>query len=289
MSGIRGADVVSGSSTGIGRATALRLARAGHRVFAGVRRQGDADSLRAEGLPTLCPVLFDVTDTAAVQAAARTVSEGVNGAVLQGVVANAGVGVGGPLEFLELAEMRRQLEVNVLGVLSVVQAFLPLVRRARGRVVITGSIGGRNAMPIIGPYATSKFALEGMAESMRRELSPFGIHVALIEPGSIATPMMLEKTPEAGAELLASLEGEARRLYEPMGRAVIAAFAGFAKQAIPPERVAEAIEHALTAARPKARYLVGTDAKVQALLVRLLPDRWRDAVFARLIGMPRSP
>ncbi|HZO08720.1 MAG TPA: SDR family NAD(P)-dependent oxidoreductase [Myxococcota bacterium] len=287
MAGIRGGVVVSGSSTGIGRATALRLARAGHRVFAGVRRLADADSLRAEGLPALEPLLFDVTDAAAVRAAAKAVAAEVGDAGLLGVVANAGVGVGGPLEFLALDEMRRQLEVNVLGVLSVVQAFLPLVRRARGRVVITGSIGGRNAMPIVGPYATSKFALEGMAEALRRELAPLGVHVALIEPGSIATPMMLEKTPQTGAELLAKLEGEAKQLYGPMARAMLEAFAGFGKRAIPPERVALAIEHALTAGRPKARYLVGTDAKLQALLVRLLPDRWRDALITRLVGLPR--
>lgn len=288
VSPTRSAVVVSGASTGIGRAAVLRLARAGHRVFAGVRAESDADSLRGEGLEGLTPLLFDVTDAAAVDAAAKTVADEVGEPGLGGVVANAGVGVAGPLEFIDLDDVRRQLEVNVMGVLAVVQAFLPLVRRGGGRVVITGSIGGRSAAPMLGPYAASKFALEAVAESLRRELAPSGLHVALIEPGAIATPMMTEKARAEGEAFLARLEGEARRLYEPMGRSVLAAFEKFAARAIPPDRVAQAMEHALTAARPKARYLVGTDARFQALLVWLLPDRLRDAVYARLLGLPRS-
>jgi NAD(P)-dependent dehydrogenase (short-subunit alcohol dehydrogenase family) len=284
----RGPVVVSGASTGIGRATALRLARAGQRVFTGVRREADAESLRGEGPPGLVPVLFDVTDGAAIAAAAKAVRAEVGDAGLAGVVANAGIGVAGPLEFIDLDEVRRQLEVNVIGVLAVIQPFMPLVRKGRGRVVITGSIGGRNATPMLGPYAASKFALEAVAESLRRELAPSGIHVALIEPGAIATPMMQEKAKREGQALLDSLEGEARRIYGDFGRAVLDAFNRFAEQAIPPERVAEAIEHALTATRPKTRYLVGTDARVQALLVRFLPDRVRDALIARLMGLPRS-
>jgi len=284
----RGAVLVSGASTGIGRATALRLARAGHPVFAGVRKEADADSLRGEGLAGLTPVLFDVTDAAAIAAAVKTASEAVGKRGLQGVVANAGIGIGGPLEFIELDEVRRQLEVNVIGVLAVVQAAMPLIRTGKGRVVITGSIGGRNALPILGAYCASKFALEALAESMRRELAPSGIHVALIEPGAIATPMMTEKVQSEGQELLDALEGEAKGLYEPMARAVTAAFAKFAAEAIPAERVAEVIEHALTAARPRTRYLVGTDAKIQAFLAWALPDRLRDVVIGRLIGLPRS-
>ncbi len=287
-SSTRGAVVLSGASTGIGRAAALRLARTGHRVFAGVRRESDADALRAEGAGGLTPLLFDVTDAAAIDAAAKQVAGEVGDAGIAGVVANAGIGVAGPLELLDLDEVRHQLEVNVIGVLAVVQAFLPLVRRGRGRVVITGSIGGRNASPMLGAYAASKFALEAIAESLRRELRPSGIEVALIEPGAIATPMMQTKAREQGEKLLASLDGEAKRLYEPMGRAVRDAFSRLADGAIPPERVAEVIEHALVSPRPKTRYLVGTDAKVQALLVRFLPDRLRDAVIARVLGLPRG-
>jgi NAD(P)-dependent dehydrogenase (short-subunit alcohol dehydrogenase family) len=284
----RGAVLVSGASTGIGRATALRLARAGHPVFAGVRKEADADSLRGEGLAGLTPVFLDVTDATAIAAAVKAASEAVGRRGLQGVVANAGIGVGGPLEFIELDEVRRQLEVNVIGVLAVVQAAMPLIRTGKGRVVITGSIAGRNALPILGAYSASKFALEALAESMRRELAPSGIHVALIEPGAIATPMLKEKAPTEGQEVLDALEGEAKVLYEPMARAVTAAFANFAAEAIPAERVAEVIEHALTGARPRPRYLVGTDATIQAFLAWALPDRLRDAVIGRLIGLPRS-
>ena len=176
-----GAVLVSGASTGIGRETALRLARAGHTVFAGVRKESDAESLRNEGIDGLTPVLFDVTDAAAIAAATKTVAQAVGEAGLQGVVANAGIGIAGALEFVDLDEVRRQFEVNVIGVLAVVQAAMPLIRKGKGRVVITGSIAGRAALPILGPYAASKFALEAVAESMRRELAPSGIHVALIE------------------------------------------------------------------------------------------------------------
>jgi NAD(P)-dependent dehydrogenase (short-subunit alcohol dehydrogenase family) len=282
----RGAVLVTGTSTGIGRATALRLARSGRPVFASVRRTGDADALRQEGAPGLVPLLFDVTDPAAIQQAARTVSEEVGDAGLAGIVNNAGYAVGGPIEFIDLDDLRRQLEVNVVGVVAVTQAFMPLVRKGRGRIVIVGSVGGRTALPIVGAYAASKFALEGLADALRQELAPSGIQVSLIEPGAIATPMMNEKAQSEGAATLAALEGEAKQLYEDMGQAMLGAFAKFASQAIDPDRVARAIEHALTAPRAKTRYLVGADARVQALMAWLLPDRLHDAAKKRLAGLP---
>ena len=152
-------------------------------------------------------------------------------------------------------------------------------------MVITGSIGGRNALPFLGPYSASKFALEGLAESLRRELAPSGIEVCLLEPGAIDTPMLVDKGPSEGRAQLERYEGEAKRLYEPLGRAMLAATEKFSKRAISPDRAAQVIEHALTAARPKARYLVGIDAKLMALVVWALPDRLRDAIFARIIGL----
>lgn len=287
VSPTRRAVVVSGASTGIGRATALRLARAGHRVFAGVRKQADAEALLGEGIAGLTPLLFDVTDGAAVAAAAKSVSEELGEAGLQGVVANAGIGVTGALEFIELDEVRRQLEVNVIGVLAVVQAFLPLVRKGRGRVVITGSIGGRNALPFLGAYSASKFALEAVADALRRELRPSGIEVSLLEPGAIATPMLVEKGPSQGRAHLEQLTGERQRLYEGMGRAMLETTDKFIGSALPPDRAARAIEHALTAPRPRTRYLIGRDARLIALAVRLLPDRVCDAIFERIIGIRR--
>jgi NAD(P)-dependent dehydrogenase (short-subunit alcohol dehydrogenase family) len=280
---IRGAVVITGCSTGIGYATALHRAQRGHRVFAGVRSAGHAASLEAAS-PRIAGLPIDVTDAASIEAAAKRVAAELDSAGLAGLVNNAGIALGGPLEFLVLDELRRQLEVNLIGQVAVTQAFLPLIRRGRGRIVFVSSIGGRIAQPIIGPYNASKFALEAAADALRQELRPSGLHVAVIEPGGIKTAIF-EKARPYGAEMLDKLPEEGRRLYADMGRAVVDAFSRMEKQAIPPERVARAIEHALTASRPKTRYLVGIDARIQALLAWLLPDRARDWVIARFLGL----
>jgi NAD(P)-dependent dehydrogenase (short-subunit alcohol dehydrogenase family) len=280
----RGTVVITGCSTGIGRATALQLAKRGHRVFAGVRSRSHAASLEAES-PRIAGLLIDVTDAASIEAAAKQVAAELASAGLAGLVNNAGIALGGALEFLALDELRRQLEVNLIGQVAVTQAFLPLIRRGRGRIVFVSSIGGRIAQPIIGPYNASKFALEAAADALRQELRPSKLHVAVIEPGSIQTAIF-EKARPYGEEMLDKLPEEGKRLYADMGRAVIDAFSRIEKQAIPPERVARAIEHALTAPRPKTRYLVGIDARIQALLAWLLPDRARDWVIARVLGLP---
>jgi NAD(P)-dependent dehydrogenase (short-subunit alcohol dehydrogenase family) len=284
---VRAAVVITGASTGIGRATALHLDRLGHRVFAAVRREADAQVLRSEGSERLVPILLEVTDVASIEAAAKEVAAAVGADGIGGLVNNAGIGIGGPLEYLPLDELRRQLEVNTVGPMAVTQHFLPLVRRGRGRVVFVSSIGGKISNPIIGPYAASKFALEALADALRVELAPSGLHVSVIEPGATKTAIF-EKTGPAGEEALARLSAEGKQRYQAMGRAVLDAFAKMERSAVPPERVARAIEHALTAARPRTRYLVGTDARVQALLVWLLPDRWRDALIGRLMGLPRN-
>jgi NAD(P)-dependent dehydrogenase (short-subunit alcohol dehydrogenase family) len=278
--------VITGASTGIGRATALHLDRLGYRVFAGVRREADADSLRRESSERLAPVLLDVTDNGSIEAAAKTVSADVDNRGLAGLVNNAGIGVGSPLEFVPLDELRRQLEVNTIGPIAVTQHFLPLVRQATGRIVFVSSIGGRLSNPIIGPYAASKFALEALADALRVELAPSGIHVSVIEPGAVKT-MIFEKTAQYGDVTLARLPEEGTRLYGKMARAVLDFFAKMESSAIPPDRVARVIEHALTAARPRTRYLVGIDARIQALLGWLLPDRMRDALVGRLMGLQR--
>jgi NAD(P)-dependent dehydrogenase (short-subunit alcohol dehydrogenase family) len=280
-----GAVLVTGASTGIGRAAALRLARAGRRVFAGVRREADAEGLRAEAVEGLRPLMLEVTDSASIEAARRQVELEVGGTGLAGVVSNAGVTAGGPIEFVKLSELRRVFEVNTIGAVAVTQAFLPLVRRARGRVVLVSSIGGRYAGPIVGPYAASKFALEALGDALRVELRPWGIPVSIVEPGAIRT-QIFEKSRKLADEILADLPTEGRERYETTARAVIDRFNRFERQALPPDRVARAIEHALHAARPKTRYLVGPDARVQALLAWALPDRARDWVTVRLYGIP---
>jgi len=229
-------------------------------VLAGVRRTGDAPAGTEE-------LRLDVTDPTQIRAAADRVER------LDGLVNNAGIVVAAPLEELPLDELRRQLEVNVVGQLAVTQALLPALRAARGRIVLVGSIAGRSALPFLGAYAISKFALEAIADALRLELQPDGVDVALLEPGTIATPMWTR--PQRVAE-------QASERYRPRLEALRATAAARAARAAPAELVAEAVEHALTASRPRTRYVVGRDAKLRAAIERL-PDRVRDRVLARVL------
>jgi NAD(P)-dependent dehydrogenase (short-subunit alcohol dehydrogenase family) len=201
-------------------------------------------------------------------------------------VNNAGIGIGAPLEFIDLDELRRQLEVNAIGPIAVTQAFLSLIRTCRGRVVNIGSIGGRVAQPMLGPYNASKFALEALSDSLRMELAPWGIHVSLVEPGSIATAIW-GKTDAYAERMIPTLGPRARELYGAAIGAVLDTARALSKQAIAPEAVSRAIFHALTARTPRTRYLVGIDARAQALFARFLPDRIRDRVVLRFMGYPR--
>jgi NAD(P)-dependent dehydrogenase (short-subunit alcohol dehydrogenase family) len=281
----QGAVVVTGASTGIGRATAERLAAAGMQVFAGVRKQKDAEALRSAS-PQITPLIIDVTDGETVQAAAQAVGAAVGEKGLAGVVCNAGISGGAPAEFLPLDDLRRMLEVNVVGVVATAQAFLPLVRQGRGRVVCIGSIGGRFAVPFLSAYSMTKSAVAAFCDSLRGELRPWGIHVALVEPGSIRTPIWekglteidaaMERWPAAAMDLYGDAIPRMRRITEQTS-----------SRAIPPDRVAKAVEHALTASRPRTRYLVGADARAQAM-IRRIPDRPRDAMVARMIGVPKK-
>jgi NAD(P)-dependent dehydrogenase (short-subunit alcohol dehydrogenase family) len=276
--------VVTGASTGIGRATALHLAARGFEVYAGVRREADAHALRDAAPAHVHPLRLDVADAATIVAAGDAVAAGVEGAGLAGLVNNAGITIGGPLEFLDLDALRRQLEVNVVGAVAVTQRMLPLLRARRGRVVNVSSVGGRVPPPFIAPYAASKAALATLSDSLRRELRPWGIWVAVIEPGAIATPMW-DKGAAQVDERLGSLSPEERALYGAVLPRMREVTARSARRAVPPERVAKVIEHALTASRPRGRYLVGPDARVQAAL-RHLPARASDALVARIMRLP---
>jgi NAD(P)-dependent dehydrogenase (short-subunit alcohol dehydrogenase family) len=217
-------------------------------------------------------LILDVTDPVAVGNAAAGIEE------LDALVDNAGIGIAGPLEVFPADELTRQLDVNVVGQLRVVQALLPALRRRRGRIVVMGSISGRSALPFLGAYAMSKFALEAMADALRIELAPFGIHVSIIEPGTIATPIWTK--PQRTA---ADFSPEAGELYgERLDRFRRLAAQRSANNAVPADEVAKAVEHALTAKKPKTRYLVGPDAKRRAR-VQKLPDRLRDKVLTRFL------
>jgi NAD(P)-dependent dehydrogenase (short-subunit alcohol dehydrogenase family) len=278
----RGSVLISGSSTGIGRACALRLDRAGFRVFAGVRNPNDAESLKAEGSERLEPVILDVTDDPSITATRQRI-DGATGGRLAGLVNNAGIGVGGPLETLALDDLRRQLEVNVTGQVAVTQAMLPMLRAGRGRVVFMASIGGRIALPYLAPYAASKHAIEAVGDSLRREMMPFGVQVSIVEPGAVATPIW-DKGSEQISQIREQTSPEQLEVYgEAMGR-FFELFTEAGRQGVPPDEVAKAVEHALTARRPKTRYLIGRDAKVRATVRRYLPDRFLDRGIARTLG-----
>lgn len=281
----RGAIVVTGASTGIGEATARRLARMGFRVFAGTRRLEDGERLRSFDPAMIEPICLDVTEAAEVSAAAAHVTGQCGDGGLAGLVNNAGIAISGPLEFLPLDELRRQLEVNVTGQLAVTQAFLPLLRRGRGRVVNMGSVSGRLAAPFLGPYAASKFALEALTDALRVELQPWGLHVAIIEPGSVATPIWDKGISTADA-LRVRLPAEAEALYGETMTRVRETARKVGERGIAPQAVAKAVAHALTARRPKTRYLVGRDARLQGLVARFAPDGLRDRLVTREMEVP---
>lgn len=276
--------LVTGAATGIGRATALWLDSRGWRVFAGVRKEADGELLREAGSERLLPLMLDVTDAEQVVTAAERIGAEVGEAGLDGLVNNAGIAMPGPLEALPIDDFRRQVEVNLTAHVAVTQAMLPAIRTARGRVVFITSIGGLMAFPMFGAYHAAKFGLEAVGDVFRRELRPWGISVSVVEPGSIDTPIWARGDRQVEAFLAAAsdeqkaLYGKALAAYREVGKRTAA-------RGIPAEKVAAKIEHALSARRPRARYLVGADARGQALAARILPDRFLDWVIARATGM----
>jgi NAD(P)-dependent dehydrogenase (short-subunit alcohol dehydrogenase family) len=262
--------LVTGASTGIGRACATHLAGLGFEVLAGVRDPADAP----DGLE---PLRLDVTSEQDVAAAAERV-----GGELHALVNNAGIAVSGPVEVVPIDEWRRQIEVNLLGQVAVTKALLPALLRARGRVVNMSSIGGRVANPLFGPYSASKFALEAVSDALRREVAEHGVRVVSVEPGGIATPIW-DKGLEVGRLLTAEMSDEATRRYARLIPAVTKAAERLGREGLPPEAVAEVVGKAVTSRRPRARYVVGRDAKIQAIAARLLPDTAMDALIRRAL------
>jgi NAD(P)-dependent dehydrogenase (short-subunit alcohol dehydrogenase family) len=281
--------LITGASTGIGRATALRLGRAGWTVFAGVRDSTAGEQLAAEpgADGRVIPLSLDVTDPGQVADAAARVQElasenGGSSAGLDALVNNAGIGLGGPLELITPEDLRRQFEVNVLAQVAITQSMLPALRRAHGRIVFLSSIGGRVATPFLAPYAASKHAVEAIADGLRIELASSHVQVALIEPGSVATPIWDKGRAEAEST---TIPPELQAEYGHVPAAMEKVLEQTAKRGIPPEQVAETIEGALNARRMRARYLVGRDAKMMLVLRRVLPDRTFDRVLRRALGV----
>src|SRR3954462_6647822 len=278
--------VVTGASTGIGWGCVKVLVGKGIHVFGSVRKEADAARLKDEFGDRFTPLLFDVTDAAAVNRAAEETAKALGNGTLAGLVNNAGIAVAGPLLYLDIDELRHQLGVNVTGQLMVTQAFTPLLGAERsrvgqpGRIVMITSVGGRNANPFIEPYNASKFALEGLSESLRRELMIFGIDVVVVAPGAVATPIwdkaeQLDISRYAYTPYAAALDKLKSYMLE-LGR-----------KGFPPEKIGEAVYRALTAKNPKVRYTVSPDP-LQNLMVTMLPKRLVDRMIANRLGLVRQ-
>lgn len=276
--------VVTGVSTGIGGGATKVLIAKGFHVFGSVRKPADGERLKAEFGDAFTPLLFDVTDEAAVRAGGRQVEAALGGRTLAGLVNNAGIAVAGPLLHLPVEEFRRQMEVNVTAMVTVIQAFAPLLgaespaRKDPGRIVNISSVGGRTATPFMAPYCASKFAVEGLSESLRRELLPYGVDVVIIAPGAVATPIW-DKADEL------DITAYANTAYAgPLAR-LLAYMQGLGKSGLPPERIGEAIHTALTTAKPKVRYTISPDPLQTFLSEKVLSRRGLDAIVGKRLGL----
>jgi NAD(P)-dependent dehydrogenase (short-subunit alcohol dehydrogenase family) len=276
--------VITGASTGIGRACAIELDRRGFRVFAGVRAAAAAEQLRAEASSRLTPVVIDVTKGDTIAAAVKTVAEALGDAGLDGLVNNAGICVPGPLELVPIDALRRQFEVNVIGQVAVTQAFLPLLRKSRGRVVNMSSVSGGLSVPYLGQYSASKFALEAIGDALRLELRNFGIRVSAIEPAAIATPIW-QKSVDSADDLAGNVDPAVLALYESDLAGIRKMVEHSARAASPVERVVKAVVHALTARRPKAHYYLGWSVRACFKCMKMLPDCIRDPLVRKLAGL----
>ncbi|MGJ5181744.1 SDR family oxidoreductase [Bradyrhizobium oligotrophicum] len=275
--------VITGASTGIGHACSKLLLARGFRVFGSVRKPEDAERLRSEFGAGFTPLLFDVTDEAAVKAAAQEVRAALDGEALAGLVNNAGIAVAGPVTELPIDQFRHQIEVNVIGPVIATQAFAPLLGAdpamtgARGRIVMISSVAGRNGNPLLAPYSTSKHAVEGLSESLRRELMLFGIDVIIIAPGAVKTPIWakaeeVDLSPYQASPFFPALQ-RVRNFMLKLG-----------KTGLPAETIGERVVEALTAPTPKVRYEIAPDA-LQQWIVRVLPKRTVDRIIAKRLGL----
>lgn len=276
--------VITGASTGIGKACALELDRLGFRVFAGVRSEEARRNLQVQASSRLLPIRIDVTEPDSIAAAAEALSQTAGEAGLAGLVNNAGIAVTGPLEAVPIDALRRQMEVNVIGQLAVTQAFLPLLRKAQGRIVNISSVNGALSPPYMAPYAASKHAMEAITDALRLELRTWGIKVAAVEPGPIDTPIW-DKSIATADELAARVDPAVLGLYDADLQAVRRVVEKSMKRVAPVSRVVRAVVHALTARRPKRHYYLGWDVRVCFKGFKMVPECLRDWIILKAIGL----
>lgn len=278
--------VVTGVSTGIGWGTAKILIQKGFRVFGSVRKTQDAERLQKEFGKNFIPLIFDVTDEPAVQAAAQQVRERLNGETLFGLVNNAGIAVPAPLIHQATDDFRHQIEVNLISVLIVTKAFVPLLGSDRslkgkpGRIINISSVGGKRGSPFLGAYVASKHGLEGFSESLRRELMLYGIDVIIVGPGTVATPIW-DKGEQVDAMLYADTE------YLESGRRMQKYMVESGRKGYPPEKVGEVVWHALITPKPRVRYAVEPGGAISQIVQLLLPRRVLDNIIARNLGFKK--
>lgn len=276
--------VVTGASTGIGHATTKILTEEGFHVFAGIRKDADAERLSSEFGSKVTPLVMDVTKPETLKSASDAVREALGQSTLDGLVCNAGIAVAGPLIHIDVAEVEKQFDVNVLGVLRTVQAFAPLlgVEEGRmgqpGRIVMMSSVAGKMGMPFVGPYAASKHALEGLTKSLRKELGLYGIGCVIIGPGAVATPIW-DKAEEIDVEQYRDTD------YVPAMKKVMAWMQDRGPKGLPPERIGRRVHHALTAEKPRLRYAEVPERLTNWSIPRLLPEKIVDDQVKKRIGL----
>jgi len=270
--------VVTGTSTGIGNATAKELASRGFYVLAGVRREIDAEAIRAENIE---PIMLDITNEKHISNLIKRINENYNKRPLKALINNAAIEINAPVEVLALSEWRRQFEVNFFGQVAMIQALLPALFKSQGTIVNISSIGGKAAMAGYGPYASTKFALEGMSDSLRRELEPFGIKVIVVLPGGVATLMSAQVRSKA-EKITKAMTPEQRNRYGGLMNAMVSLAESYIKNAVPAEKAGKIIADILSIKKPRARYTIGSDAGTMRILNWILPDKMLDRLLARI-------
>ncbi|OLP00301.1 dehydrogenase [Mycolicibacterium porcinum] len=273
--------VVTGASTGIGAATARELARLGFHVLAGVRRERDGDTIRGPGIE---PLILDITVPDHISSLSARVNEDPHGRPLRALVNNAGAGINVPIEAFAIDDWRKLFEVNLFGHVAVTQTLLPALIGNKGRVINISSVGGRVAMATYGPYAGTKFALEAVSDSLRREMAPLGVHVVVVEPGAVRTEMLRR----AGTTTY-QLPPELAQRYSGLVHAVTAQAAASSKSGLSADDAAKVIARAVTARKPRTRYAIGREAALATRLARFAPDRMLDRLFARALRPHMRP